>query len=320
MGWARLLRWLWPTALSALCPLLAMALPEVSVAGQAAAALLWSAPPVLALVQVGWSVGCALRWRAAWPALGLLAAVGAGLPVGWGAAVAPAPGGLRVAVFNVNAFSPEAPEPLLAAIDALQLDILVMVEQRVLGVPGMTLVADNFDEPLPRPSYGSGVWCRGACAAELSPLVGAADQQMPLAVVRLPGRAVCLLGLHTPPPAPLRATGIGPHTRWIAGFIEQGRLARSLGPCRAGDGVIAAGDLNHVPGSAPYRRLRARGLRDALSGRGLWATSWPSGGGFPALPLLRLDHVLVGAADVGPPERVALPGSDHRGFVFTVAR
>ncbi len=320
-----MMTWAWPTLISAVCPALARALPEVSVLGQAAAALLWSAAPVLALVQGAWALGCALWWRRAWPLLGLLVLPLAGLPLGgWGPSpgpsggpsAGPSAGRLRVAVLNVNAFSEAPAGPLAEAIDALQLDVLVMVEHRVREVSGLGLAAHNFDAPLPRPSYGSGVWCRGGCAAWVSPLVGSADQRMPLAVVRLPG--ACLLGLHTPPPAPKDASGIGPHTRWIASFIQEGRLKRSLGPCRAGDGVVAAGDLNHVPGSAPHRRLRAAGLRDALAGRGLFAASWPSGSGFPNLPVLRLDHVLVGAADVDAPRRVQIPGSDHHGFVFTL--
>lgn len=314
----RLLKWAWPTVLSALCWAAAPGLPEASVGGQAAAALMWSAPAPLALVQALWGLGCAARWRRTWPVLALLALPIAGLPLGPPAPAPVAAGRLRVAVLNVNAFSAAPPEPLERFIDDLELDVLVMVEQRILAVPGLRLVAHNFDQPLPRPSYGSGVWCRGACEASLSPLIGSAAQRMPLAVVRLPGGAGCLLGLHTPPPAPKDASGIGPHTRWIASFIEGGRLKRSLGPCRAGEGVVAAGDLNHVPGSAPYRRLLAVGLRDSLAGRGLFAASWPTGAGFPDLPILRLDHVLVGQVNVDAPRRAPIPGSDHHGFVFTV--
>lgn len=303
----------WPLALGLACWALAPALPTGLVWAQAAAALMWSAPPVCALAQALWSLGLTLRRRAAAPLLGLLALPLVGLPWAGGA---PAPeGALRVAVLNVNAFSPSPPEGVQAQLAALDLDVLVLVEHRLDAVPGLVRVAHNLDQPLPRPSYGTTVWCRGACRAWVSPLVGSDRQRMPLAVVDLPSVGACLLGVHAPPPAPLDASGIEPYTRWLAAFIERGRLVRALGPCRAGAGVVVAGDLNHVPGSAPHRRLVGRGLRDLLWGRGLFAASWPAGGGFPALPLLRLDHVLAGAVGAAPPVRVDLEGSDHRGFV-----
>ncbi len=309
----RLVTLWWPIMLGLGCWALAPALPVGVVWAQAAAALMWSAPPVCALVQALWALGLAARRRAAGPLVGLCALPLVGAP--W-AVGAPAPAGaLRVAVLNVNAFSPVGPAGVQAQIAALELDVLVLVEHRLEAVPGLVRVAGNLDQPLPRPSYGTTVWCRGACAAWVSPLIGSDRQRMPLAVVALPAVGACLLGVHAPPPAPLDASGIEPYTRWLAAFIEDGRLVRALGPCPAGAGVVVAGDLNHVPGSDPHRRLVGRGLRDLLWGRGLFAASWPAGGGFPALPVLRLDHVLVGAVGAAPPLRVDLEGSDHRGFV-----
>jgi endonuclease/exonuclease/phosphatase (EEP) superfamily protein YafD len=63
----------------------------------------------------------------------------------------------------------------------------------------------------------------------------------------------------------------------------------------------------------------SRGWRDAheVLGRG-WSASWPTD--LPGPPLVRIDHALVsGSVVVEGIVDVEIPGSDHRGFVVSVA-
>ena len=141
---------------------------------------------------------------------------------------------------------------------------------------------------------------------------------MPVAVVWLPDVAVCLLGIHAPPQVPKDPSGMGPYVDWLVERIGDGRVVRGLEPCATGAPVVLSGDFNHVPGSGTIDRLLARGLVDPLAGTGLASLTWPSGGGWPNLPVFRLDHVLVGALDIAELRKTRVPGSDHQGWGFVV--
>ncbi len=85
------------------------------------------------------------------------------------------------------------------------------------------------------------------------------------------------------------------------------------------DPTVIVADLNASRWHPPFRKLLASGWRDAheIVGRGL-STSWPSGGVIP--PFIRIDHALVDdRLDVVGVRDLVVPGSDHRGFVVTVA-
>lgn len=78
--------------------------------------------------------------------------------------------------------------------------------------------------------------------------------------------------------------------------------------------VILAGDLNIVPWSADFKRMReAAGMHDARRG---FKPTFPADFGLPLIPI---DHVLHSAhfRTVGT-RTVKLPGSDHRGFVASM--
>ena len=86
---------------------------------------------------------------------------------------------------------------------------------------------------------------------------------------------------------------------------------------------LVVGDFNATADHAPMRALADAGYRDVgeLANQG-WQPTWPTRGVFDllGLPLAQIDHVLVGdrlaALDLGT---VAVPGSDHRAVVATVA-
>ena len=86
---------------------------------------------------------------------------------------------------------------------------------------------------------------------------------------------------------------------------------------------LVVGDFNATADHAPMRALAEAGFRDVgeLANQG-WQPTWPTRGVFDVLglPLAQIDHVLVGEdlAAVGM-ETLAVPGSDHRAVVATVA-
>lgn len=311
-----------PAALALLSPRLARLLPESGVAWQGLIAALSGSPPWWGAIGVLVGVGVAARRGGR--ALGLVAAVLhlplLGRPGPWGPAATP--GDLRVVVANVNAYAPAGTEDaLVAALTAGQPEIIALVEERPRALPGYTLVDGTFDRGLPRPSHGTALFCRDGvpCAGEVTATFGHPSLRMPLGLVRLPGLAACLLVVHVPPPAPLEWRGTRPWLEAVAARVADGRLREAEGGCAAGDAVILAGDFNATPHSPVMDVLGGRGLRDPQHRAGLFALSWPSGGGFVALPMLRLDQLRHGAGvRVGAVETFALPGSDHRGLRFSV--
>lgn len=87
-----------------------------------------------------------------------------------------------------------------------------------------------------------------------------------------------------------------------------------------GPPTMIVADLNASRWHPPFRRLLARGWRDAheAAGRGL-SVSWRTNGPCP-IPFVRLDHALLGdGLDLVAIRDVDVPGSDHRAFVVTVA-
>lgn len=293
-----------------------------SVLASALEAVALAAVPWWCLFTVPWALFVAVRTRR-WAGPLLVAAggvVSSGIPV---AGASPA-GGVQVLVANVDAYSSEGPEGIARAIADLDPAVAVLLEKRPERIPGMVRVADNFDDDLPRISHGAAVFCRigFACRARVTAEFGSSTARMPLALVRFPvgGKSVCLAGIHAPPPVPKDATGNLPYVRKVAGMMRDGRLVTDAAPCRSGDPVVVAGDLNQVPGSHAYRTLRAAGLSDALAGRGVWAASWPAGGNWPDFPFFQLDHVLPGAVEVAHVRQLRLPGSDHEASLFGVLR
>lgn len=96
-------------------------------------------------------------------------------------------------------------------------------------------------------------------------------------------------------------------------------IATVADPRADGSRTLLVGDFNATRWHPAFRALLRRGWRDAheVLGDG-WSRSWPTGGPLP--PVVRIDHALVGdAVAVLDVDDVALPGSDHRGFVVTVA-
>ena len=86
---------------------------------------------------------------------------------------------------------------------------------------------------------------------------------------------------------------------------------------------LVVGDFNATADHPSMRELADAGFRDVgeLANQG-WQPTWPTRGVFDVLglPLAQIDHVLVGErlAAVGM-RTVAVPGSDHRAVVATVA-
>lgn len=310
-----------PGLVALACGPLVHMLPEDTVLAQALSAILSAAPPWLALAWIPWSIVGA--WRTGLWGPGLACAI-LGL-VFMGRPVASLPQDLgrpddavAVLVVNVNAFSDDPDVSALEShIAAQAADVVVVIELRGDQVPGMRRVADNFDTRLSKVSHGTAVFCRDgfACEAEVTPEFGSKTSHMPVALVRV-GEGLCLLGAHAPPPVPLNPTGLRPYMEAVAGHIEGGRLVADWGPCHAQDAVVLTGDLNSVRGMPVISLVQSRGMRDALRGGGVFAASWPAGGGWPNLPFFPLDHLLVGEARVSNVRQVRVPGSDHIGLRF----
>jgi hypothetical protein len=206
------------------------------------------------------------------------------------------------------------------ALAAMKADVLITLEKRGEHVAGMRRVADNFDDDLPRPSHGTALFCREGidCEGQVTGEFGVPACGMPIGLLRV-DQSVCVVALHLPPPVGRCKDGRGPYISEVYGHLQDGGLAADWGPCRKTDSVLLIGDLNTVSGGRVHRGLVGLGFADPQRWQGIHAVSWPAGGGWPNLPLLRLDHLLTGAGvEVGNVGYEALPDSDHKALVATV--
>ena len=95
----------------------------------------------------------------------------------------------------------------------------------------------------------------------------------------------------------------------------EGTLDQNLGACPAGADVVWLGDFNTSPGTELYVAAEASGLADLLAWPRTHAGTWPTGGGFPNLAVLRLDHAFASPTLKARAELRRIPDSDHRAVV-----
>jgi endonuclease/exonuclease/phosphatase (EEP) superfamily protein YafD len=131
--------------------------------------------------------------------------------------------------------------------------------------------------------------------------------EMPTVRVSVGGRPLELIDVH------LTAPGRPRHiARWQTELRELGALARS-----STTALALIGDFNTSSWHYGFRQLLRVGLTDAHAarGRGLVAS-------YPASPigLMRIDHAVVNDKVAATQLRdVTIPGSDHTGFIITLA-
>jgi endonuclease/exonuclease/phosphatase (EEP) superfamily protein YafD len=289
-------------------PFLAHRTPTTSFVGSLLNACLLSSVHWSFLLWLG--VGAWLFFRLKRPWFGLALST-AGL-LRLGSPFSPAGTGLFLVSANVQAYA-DNPEALEERLSEEMADVVLTVERRAEQLQGMIRVGDNYASDLAKPSHGMAFFCREGllCEAWISPPIGEGTCGMPLGLLRLQSKA-CVVGVHVPPPVPGCAAGIQPYVRWMTDRIESGRLSRDEGPCQQGDPVLVMGDFNAAPGSRTTQKLLNQGLRDAQAGRGIYASTWPAGGGWPNFPVFRLDHVFEGALEVTGVQQFSLPQADHQ--------
>lgn len=106
-----------------------------------------------------------------------------------------------------------------------------------------------------------------------------------------------------------------PTPRYVPRWIEDHRQLERF--ASGSDPTIVVGDFNATYWHPPFRRLLAKGFRDAHDDMGFGLTmSWPTS----PIGAMRLDHAIYrnGAAPISL-HNFDVPGSDHRGFVATFA-
>lgn len=224
---------------------------------------------------------------------------------------------IAVAAANVKADNPDA-RAVSEALAAAKADVLVVTEctrkslaPDTLAESGYRLLLDARD---PSP-WGICLLARIDGDAALVPAPWGGPCVGPLAVARFPlgGANVAVIGVHLPPRVPVCEASTDGAMAALAGLVKGGRLGADLGPARAGDPVVIAGDLNSE--KKQLAPLRAAGLAEAGERAGVSLTTWSFG------PVrMWLDHVFAPAAwpatDVST---FALPGSDHQGVYAAVA-
>ena len=187
-------------------------------------------------------------------------------------------------------------------------DIIVLIEVRPGVIDKLGTVVANYPITLYRPSWG------GEGIAVLSRIPGTAlafeDFELPkqpgiVAQVPGPGEKVLnVVAVHTLSPLPLER--VAHRDRQIDALAEWSRYLNSP--------IVACGDFNITPWTAPFKRLLAAGFVDTRVGNGN-GPSWPAELGPLGIPI---DHVLRRGECRILNRRVlpAVPGSDHCPLVF----
>jgi endonuclease/exonuclease/phosphatase (EEP) superfamily protein YafD len=222
----------------------------------------------------------------------------------------------RLVVLSANLlFARADPERLLAWIDEVDPDIIVLQEH---DAPWPRIIHERlggeyrhiWQEPR-RGAFGQAIVSRLPLVdVQRAPGVGAWEIPCARATVEHGGRRVDVYCVHVLPP--IGYHNIVEQRRQIAWLAEDARARLASG---ASDGVILAGDFNAPFYTNHMRELRAAGLREAhaTAGRGRGATWGPRRGVLSLAPGVRLDHVVFGG-ELAPVWSLVGPDieSDHR--------
>jgi endonuclease/exonuclease/phosphatase family metal-dependent hydrolase len=225
-----------------------------------------------------------------------------------------APTTLSLRLLTVNVQGGRAdPAAVLRAVRSHEVDVLAVQEL----TPRMVsrLAAAGLEELLPfshldpRPgSPGTGLWARWPLTP-LPPVPGLTAAAPRARIDPLGGRPVTLTAVH--PLAPTRGHGA----------IWQRELAVIRQTLAAVDEPqVVAGDFNASRDHGPFRKLLDAGFRDcadAGQSRSWPGFTWPASG--RALPVMRLDHVLVSrTATVRMARAIRIPRTDHHGVLAAI--
>jgi len=221
---------------------------------------------------------------------------------------------LRLRLFTVNAKGGAAdPAAILRILRQHNVDVLAIQELTPpmvarLTAAGLTHVLP-FSHLDPRPgSRGTGLWARWPLMP-LPPVPGLTWAAPRARIDPLGGLAVTLTAVHPVAPVPRRAD------RWRRelAMIQQILIA-------VDEPQVVAGDFNATRDHGPFRELLAAGFldcADASQNRSWPGFTWPASG--RALPVLRLDHVLVSPTATVPLTRtIRVPRTDHHGVLAVI--
>ncbi len=217
---------------------------------------------------------------------------------------------LRLRLFTVNAkYGAADPAVILRVLRQHEVDVLAVQELTPrmvtrLTAAGLTQVLP-FSHLDPRPGApGTGLWARWPLTP-LPPVPGLSTAA-PRARMDPPGGfPVTLTAVHPVSPIHGRA---GRWRRELA-MIQQTLAA-------VDEPQVVAGDFNATRDHRPFRDLLAAGFVDCAEAS--QNRSWP-GFTWPALPVMRLDHVLVSRTAIVPTTRVIrVPRTDHHGVLADI--
>jgi endonuclease/exonuclease/phosphatase family metal-dependent hydrolase len=211
------------------------------------------------------------------------------------------------------------PAAIVGIVRRHEVDVLAVQELTAPMVAGLAAAGLGgvlpFSHLDPRPgSRGTGLWARWP----LTPLPPVPDlaAATPRARIDPPGGlAVTLTAVHPRAPVYTRAPRRGHAATWRR---ELAMIAQAV--AAAGGPQVVAGDFNATRDHGPFRELLAAGLvdcADAGQNRSWPGFTWPATE--RALPVLRLDHVLVSrTATVLMTRTIRVPRTDHRGVLAAI--
>jgi len=283
-------------------------------AGSRLVAVMQSLTPYLGMVLV--PVALVALWRQRLRLATVCAAVGAGIlllaaPLAFpGDQPDPVDGaaGLRAASLNLLYLNDRLDE-VADDLHELLPDVIVFSEytaehQATLQQHPM---ADDYLYRIDRSGLGAGgiaLWSRTSVLVDEHPDTSRYSLDVS---VEGPDGDIRIVAMHAPTP-------IDSFENWRRDLSVVAQIGRD-----ATTPTMVIGDLNSSYWHPDFRRVLDAGFVDAHTANGVgFSTSWPTDTPFP--PFVRLDHALTTDGLVATNiDDFDIPGSDHRGFVVTVA-
>ena len=245
--------------------------------------------------------------------LGLLLGIAGVAGLGW--PLSPSGEGLLLISANVQAFSDGRVE-LERALAEEEADVVLLIEKRAEEIEGLVRVGDNFFEPTfqrrPMEWRFLSRWL-GLSNLDLRRDWRRRSLQHAFGFAENRGEALCRGDSRSTSCSVLCHRSRTVH-RVGGQKASRGSLARAPGSLQKGRSRDCNRRFQCDAGSRTLRSFTQRGFRDPQRYRGIYASSWPAGGGWPNFPVFRLDHVLVGDVEIDAVQQFRLPKPITRRF------
>jgi hypothetical protein len=146
-----------------------------------------------------------------------------------------------------------------------------------------------------------------------SPIIGPCRIPFGIAEVKKGKSVFSLLCCHVPPPVKSCNETTDPTLREITSWVKNGNIVKDISNTNTEMPLLIAGDMNAPPNNPEIKKLKEKGLKDALENKFGFNYTWGPVIGMPKI--LQIDYLFIPYCFTIINSKIfPISGSDHKGI------